>query len=52
MSETTMEAPLLTDRCEAGRLRAALLEDVRDTDAVVVGLARGGVVTAAEVARG
>lgn len=39
------------DRCEAGRLLADHLRDERLEDGVVVGLARGGVVVAAEVAR-
>jgi predicted phosphoribosyltransferase len=43
--------PLFAERSEAGRLLAGLLEDERGTDAVVVGLARGGVVVAAEAAR-
>jgi putative phosphoribosyl transferase len=43
-------APLYADRRSAGRLLAELLDDERGTDAVVVGLARGGVVVAAEVA--
>lgn len=38
------------DRREAGRLLAAALERERSGDGVVVGLARGGVVVAAEVA--
>ncbi|HUP33248.1 MAG TPA: phosphoribosyltransferase family protein [Gaiellaceae bacterium] len=42
--------PLFLDRRDAGDVLGRLLEPYRDTDAVVVGLARGGVVTAAEVA--
>lgn len=38
------------DRREAGRLLAVALEPERSDDGVVVGLARGGVVVAAEVA--
>lgn len=44
--------PLFGDRREAGRLLADELEDERSAGTVVVGLARGGVVVAAEVARG
>jgi putative phosphoribosyl transferase len=43
--------PLFAERAEAGRLLAGLLESERGTSAVVVGLARGGVVVAAEAAR-
>jgi len=43
--------PLFADRRDAGRVLARALEAERGTDAVVVGLARGGVVVAAEVAR-
>ena len=39
------------DRCEAGRRLADRMRDEHLEDAVVVGLARGGVVVAAEVAR-
>jgi predicted phosphoribosyltransferase len=39
------------DRTDAGRRLAALLSDLRDQDVVVLGLPRGGVVVAAEVAR-
>ncbi|HSC90468.1 MAG TPA: phosphoribosyltransferase family protein [Gaiellaceae bacterium] len=42
-------APLFADRVDAGRLLGQALEAERE-DAVVVGLARGGVVVAAEVA--
>jgi putative phosphoribosyl transferase len=43
--------PLFADRREAGRTLCGLLEEEREAQAVVVGLARGGVVVAAEVAR-
>ena len=39
------------DRVAAGRRLATVLEDLRDQDPVVLGLPRGGVVVAAEVAR-
>ena len=42
--------PLFRDRVEAGRLLAAGLQEGADPEAVVLGLARGGVVVAAEVA--
>jgi putative phosphoribosyl transferase len=42
---------LFDDRRDAGGALARALESERGTDAVVVGLARGGVVVAAEVAR-
>jgi putative phosphoribosyl transferase len=42
---------IFADRRDAGRRLAAALADERHADAVVVGLARGGVVVAAEVAR-
>ena len=43
--------PLFRDRRDAGRALAARLERYRDSDALVLGLPRGGVVVAAEVAR-
>jgi putative phosphoribosyl transferase len=39
------------DRADAGRRLAALLSDLSDQDVVVLGMPRGGVVVAAEVAR-
>jgi putative phosphoribosyl transferase len=39
------------DRVAAGRRLATVLEDLRDQDPVVLGLPRGGIVVAAEVAR-
>ncbi|HSL65295.1 MAG TPA: hypothetical protein VK874_11615, partial [Gaiellaceae bacterium] len=47
--EFLREAPLFADRVDAGRVLARQLES-ESADAVVVGLARGGVVVAAEVA--
>jgi predicted phosphoribosyltransferase len=44
-------APLFSDRREAGRSLAGLLAGEVEEGAVVVGLARGGVVVAAEAAR-
>ncbi len=44
-------APLFRDRREAGEVLAVELEDERGPELVVVGLARGGVQVAAEVAR-
>ncbi|HXV57427.1 MAG TPA: phosphoribosyltransferase family protein [Gaiellaceae bacterium] len=44
------EAPLFVDRVEAGRRLAELLAERDLGEAVVVGLARGGVVLAAEIA--
>jgi putative phosphoribosyl transferase len=44
-------APLFADRGDAGRAVAAELGDEVDRELVVVGLARGGVLVAAEVAR-
>ena len=44
-------APLFADRSDAGRALAAELERERGPELVVLGLARGGVDVAAEVAR-
>jgi putative phosphoribosyl transferase len=54
MNETLLIGgdPLFADRGDAGRMLAAELEGERGQEPVVVGLARGGVVVAAEVARG
>lgn len=42
---------IFTDRVEAGRRLAEALVDLKDEDVVVLGIPRGGVVVAAEVAR-
>jgi putative phosphoribosyl transferase len=42
---------IFADRADAGRQLAAALESERGADAVVLGIPRGGVVVAAEVAR-
>lgn len=47
----TPDPPLFADRVDAGRQLARELEGERGPDTVVLGLARGGVVVAAEVAR-
>ena len=44
-------SPLFRDRVDAGQVLAGELERYRGTDALVLGLPRGGVVVAAEVAR-
>lgn len=46
-----MRPPIFRDRADAGRKLAAALSDDLRRDAVVVGLARGGISVAAEVAR-
>jgi predicted phosphoribosyltransferase len=50
-AEFLVPAPLYRDRSEAGRELARRLERERGPELVVVGLARGGVQVAAEVAR-
>jgi putative phosphoribosyl transferase len=51
LEDLIVEAPLFHDRSVAGQLLAPALEPEASADAVVVGLARGGVVVADEVAR-
>ncbi len=51
MSAPFFVGPLFSDRADAGAALAAALEDERGPELVVVGLARGGVQVAAEVAR-
>lgn len=46
-----MIEPLFQSRAEAGRILAARLPELRGRDPVVLGIARGGMVVAAEVAR-
>jgi putative phosphoribosyl transferase len=46
-----VESAPFTDRAEAGRLLAVALESLREARPVVLGMARGGVPVAAEVAR-
>jgi putative phosphoribosyl transferase len=46
-----VSGPLFSDRSAAGRMLARSLEDERHPDTVVIGLARGGVPVAAELAR-
>jgi len=50
--ETRIRAPLFKDRKEAGEVLAEGLAAYRDKDALVLGIPRGGVPVAAEVARG
>lgn len=51
MDDFLLATPLFLDRAEAGRRLGQALEDERGRSPVVVGLARGGVQVAAEVAR-
>jgi putative phosphoribosyl transferase len=50
-TQIELRAPLFADRAAAGSMLAEALREMLPADAVVVGLARGGVVVAAEVAR-
>ena len=50
MAKRLIRGPLFVDRRDAGSALAAALETERSPELVVVGLARGGVVTAAEIA--
>jgi putative phosphoribosyl transferase len=50
--ERLIRAPLFKDRKEAGEVLAECLAAYRDKDALVLGIPRGGVPVAAEVARG
>jgi len=50
--ETRIRAPLFKDRKEAGEVLAECLAAYWDKDALVLGIPRGGVPVAAEVARG
>ena len=47
-----MDGPRFQDRRDAGRKLAVALAEFRGRDAMVLGLPRGGVVVAAEIARG
>jgi putative phosphoribosyl transferase len=51
MERSLLAEPLFLDRTDAGRQLGDALQDERGRDPVVVGLARGGVQVAAEVAR-
>jgi putative phosphoribosyl transferase len=51
MQELIARRPLFRDRQDAGNALAARLEHYRGCDALVLGLPRGGVVVAAQVAR-
>jgi putative phosphoribosyl transferase len=50
--ETRIRAPFFKDRKEAGEVLAACLAAYQDKDGLVLGIPRGGVPVAAEVARG
>ncbi len=50
-NEALIRVPLFRDRMEAGEVLAACLAAYRDKDALVLGIPRGGVPVAAEVAR-
>ena len=51
MPVNSIEAVRFSDRREAGRQLVGLLDHIRDSKPLVVGLPRGGVIVAAEVAR-
>ncbi len=46
----SLDRVLFRDRIEAGKKLGAALRDLRDSDAIVLGIPRGGVVVASEVA--
>src|SRR6266542_813365 len=51
MGEVAMPREMFTDRIEAGQRLASALERFRGPDTVILGVPRGGIVVAAQVAR-